>query len=206
MDPPFKQALTVNSVLLAFVGVTLIIGGVLSDKHGWRGLLRYPGIVQILLALPLFWCFGAFAGQWWPMALIQILLGTTLCLQVAALQMFLGGAIDNVGVRYSIGGIGYNIGLVTYTFFSFVTRFHVYSFLFDAFFGGTAPLVSEALAHFGTVYVGLYVLLCTLLSLVVAEAWYNPNQTEHAVLSHKYSGLEQKEKVSTRIVDDDVHL
>jgi len=182
MDPPFKQALIVNSALMPIAGIALITGGLLSDKHGWRGLLRYPGILQIVLCLPLFWLFGKYPGQWWPMTLIQILLGSTLSLQAAALQMFLGGVIDSVGLRFSIGGIGYNLGL--------------------AFFGGTAPLISEALAHNGTIYVGVYLLLCTLLSLVVARMWYDSNKTD-VDTSYQYTSMEEKQKTSEKEEDID---
>ncbi len=137
LEPPFRHGLAVNSGSMFFFLLCLLMAGHLSDIYGFTKVMKYGCLALFFICLPGYVFIKAFPGKGWPMAIFQLLFAMGYGSVGGPLQIFMISAVEDVSLRYSVIGIGYNVS--------------------QALFGGTAPAIGEALASLHIVLVGVYV-------------------------------------------------
>eukprot|EP01084_Bolivina_argentea_P256307 431486_1 len=148
------NALLISSFLLIWKMFMLLIGGYIADK-----ICDYLFVMRIGVMILCIWSFPAYYvmqqiyvvyGEYyvfWPLIISDLITGIALGLFGGPMQIFMVNNIDDVCVRYTVIGIGYNIC--------------------QAVFGGTAPLIGSALSLINFYYVGLYITVFSAISTVI---------------------------------------
>jgi len=153
-DPPYRNAVSINTVLLAGICLALVCGGWLADRRHYSQTMQVGFIWVLLVSVPCFTMLDRYRGHWWPIVVLELVIGIGLALVGGAIEIFLVDCIDNIGLRYTAMGLAYNIC--------------------QALFGGTAPLVAEALSMKNVEFVGMYLSLLAAvsgLSLYAGTKW-----------------------------------
>ncbi|ETO33090.1 major facilitator superfamily protein [Reticulomyxa filosa] len=143
-NPPYRNAVSVNAILLLWMCISLVTGGWLADRFNYYQTMKISCIWVCVVSIPMFVLLDKCRGDWWPMVVSEVIIGTGLAMFGGPMELFMVECVDNVGVRFSAMGIAYNACL--------------------ALFGGTAPLIAEALAISNVIWVGVYLSLLAFIS------------------------------------------
>ena len=122
LEPNYSLAYVVNSCLMCWLLITLIIGGHLSDKYGYFKTMTISCFFTVLISIPSFYLIGTIIGPEnapWNMISAQFLFAIVLGGFGGPMQIFMVDAIDNVTVRYCVVGIAYNVNQAIFGMYSF---------------------------------------------------------------------------------------
>ncbi|WP_425576099.1 MFS transporter [Streptomyces axinellae] len=133
---------------MLWVVVLIVFLGRLSDRVGRRPVYRWAAIGQIVLAVP---AFLLLRSGGWVLPGLGVLILATLLAGFAAPSAATLPALFPTSVRYAAMGIGFNFSV--------------------AAFGGTTPLVTEALVHLtgSSLVPGCYLIVSGLIGLVAVH-------------------------------------
>ena len=112
LEPNYDLAFIVNSCLMCWLLITLVLGGYLSDKFHYFQTMTISCFFMVLISIPNFYLIGSLIGPEnapWNMISAQFLFALVLGGFGGPMQIFMVDAIDNVGVRYCVMGIAYNV-------------------------------------------------------------------------------------------------
>lgn len=135
------------------------LGGYLSDTVGWLPVMRVTLVASTLVCFPCFILVQAYK-TWWALVLLQLVLGSLQNVLAGTSQLFMHNIFDDVVVRYTVMGVSYNLALTV--------------------FGGTAPMIAEALVVGGSLlFVALYVFVLLAMALVIMFfVWTRPKYVQ----------------------------
>mmetsp|Transcript_78486 Transcript_78486/g.96034 ORF Transcript_78486/g.96034 Transcript_78486/m.96034 type:complete len:170 (-) Transcript_78486:39-548(-) len=156
-----EYAGNVNSVMFIWVILCILFGGYLSDKIGYYNSMISSSIFSIIMSIPLYMLIY-YINEWYSLMICQLIFGISFGLYAGPLQIFMIDSIDDVLLRYTVIAFSYN--------------------LCQVIFGGTAPLIGQALSNkFNVIAVGIYIVIFNLWSLILVyikkrQNGSNPNQ------------------------------
>jgi len=160
MNYDFATLMRVNTASTLILNITIIFGGLLADKIGYRNLFIAVSIVLILFTYPLFLLFGLHSMAW---VIVSYIIFSIIFGFIPSSYSSILSCLFPTQVRYSGVAISYNLAY--------------------AFFGGLSPIICTLAIHaFDTVMApAFYIVFIAILACLSCYYGRNSHANEKLV-------------------------